>query len=94
LAWVALGASAVVAAIELWSNTSQASAIYNVIFAGNIFIGLSFLGGIYLGALVLDIVAGAALKGWRNRVIALAGIILLLAPVAYGLWVAAAHTPY
>ncbi|MCU1508695.1 MAG: hypothetical protein JWQ12_960 [Glaciihabitans sp.] len=83
-----------VAAIELWSNTSQATAIYNVIFDKDLFAGLFFLGGIYLGALVLDIVAGAALKGWRNRVIALAGIILLLAPVAYGLWVAAGHTPY
>jgi DMSO reductase anchor subunit len=88
LAWVALGVSAVVATVELWSNTAQATAIYNVIFDQNLFSGLFFLGVIYLTALVLDVVAAAALKGWRNRVIALAGIIVLLLPVAWGIWVA------
>ncbi len=87
-AWVALGVSAVVAAIELWSNTAQASAIYNVIFDRNLFTGLFFLGGIYLAAAVLDVVAAIALKGWRSRVIALAGIAVLLVPVAWGIWVA------
>ncbi len=87
-AWVALGVSAVVAAIELWSNTAQATAIYNVVFNQDIIAGLFFLGAIYLLALMLDIVAAAALKGWRNRVIALAGVIALLLPVAWGIWVA------
>jgi hypothetical protein len=86
-AWVALGVSAVVAAIELWSNTAQATAIYNVLFDQDLFAGLFFLGGIYLAAVVLDIVAAAVLKGWRNRVIAFAGVIALLLPVAWGIWV-------
>jgi hypothetical protein len=92
-AWVALGVSAVVAAIELWSNTAQATAIYNVVFNQDIIAGLFFLGVIYLVALMLDIVAAAALKGWRNRVIALAGVIALLLPVAWGIWVAESPLP-
>lgn len=87
-AWVMLGVSAAVAAIEIWDNSGSASTINGAVFGYNIYAPLAFSALIYIAALVLDIAALAGLSGWRNRVVALAGIVVLQIPIVLGIWVA------
>jgi hypothetical protein len=93
LAWIALGVSVLVTALVFWSNSSESSAFYRAIFGYAFGNAIIFVAAIYILAFALDIISVIALKGWRNRVIALAGIIVLLVPVAWGIWVAESPIP-
>jgi hypothetical protein len=88
LAWTALGVSVLVAVFEWWSSSSESSDFYRAIFGYAFGNGIIFVAAIYVLAFALDIVSVFALKGWRNRAIALVGVIVLLVPVAAAIWIA------
>jgi hypothetical protein len=88
LAWVALGLSVVATAIELWSSTPESAGLARAIFGYYWDTEIFLLAVIYIVPFVLDAVVAIAVKGWRNRVVALAGIIVLLVPVVMGIWIA------
>jgi hypothetical protein len=88
-AWVILGLSVLVAAIELWVN-SPASASIDFFGIANTPEGIVTLViatyALWLLAGVIDVVFFIVLRGWRNRVIVLGGIVAVLVPLAYIFW--------
>ena len=80
--------SVLVTAFLLWTSSSDSSGFYSAVFGYAFGNAIVFLAVIYVLAFLLDIVAAIVLRGWRNRVMALAGVIVLVVPVIVGIWIA------
>ena len=87
LAWVAVGLSVLVDIWIVWSYSSASTDFYLAIFGPANENEFFYFVAVYLIAFALDIAAAIALKGWRNRVLAIAGMVVLLAPVVAGIWI-------
>jgi hypothetical protein len=92
IAWVALGLGALISVFIFWSSSSASSTFYLAVFGpandGAVFYFLS----IYVLVAMFEIMTFFVVKGWRNRVIVIAGVVFLLIPIAVALWVVESPT--
>ena len=85
-AWVAFGLGFVIDALFFWTDSPASDSVYLAIFGPANEYEFFVLLAIYILAMAVDITVAIALKGWPNRVLAFAGLLLLLVPVAVGIW--------
>jgi hypothetical protein len=81
-AWVAFGVSALISALEFWTISPASSDFFYTVFGpANENVVFYFL-ALLLFLAIFEIVTFFVVKGWRNRVIVIAGVVLLLVPFA------------
>jgi hypothetical protein len=88
-AWVVSGVSVVIAAFELWViSPSFASFDYvgDPASPASIIFTVLFIYGVWLLAGVIDLVSIFILKGWRNRLIVFAALVVLVVPLVVTFW--------
>ena len=86
LAWLALGVNALVSAIGAVFMSPDSAELSRFIFGLDWGNEIYVMAAIYIVALTLDVVVASILKGWRNRLIALAGVVVLLIPFVVLTW--------
>jgi hypothetical protein len=87
LAWASFGVSILISAFEIWSETSESSGFYYAVLGPANEYAIFLLLAMYLVAIIFEVVALVIGKGWRNRVIVLAGTVALLIPIVGGVWI-------
>jgi hypothetical protein len=88
IAWVALGVGALVSAWVFWSASSASSSFYLAAFGPANDGAFGYLFAIYVALAIFEVVTFFLVKGWRNRVIVIAGVVALLIPIPVGIWIA------
>lgn len=85
-AWIALAISVLETLFLVWSNTSDSSGFFRAVF-GEVWGGeILLLIFSYVLPLVIDTVVLVTCRGWRNRLITLSGIAILVTPIAWAVW--------
>jgi hypothetical protein len=84
---MAVGMSVLIAAFELWTISPSFASFETVDSPTATLFTVLFVYGIWLLAGALDVVCFLVMKGWRNRLIVLGGIFVLIVPLAVMFWI-------